>query len=134
MSGNLFYLSVIFDNNIWKQNAATHLKSLSELIIKYPTSFGNWACLLIDIFAGINELAICGEKFEILRNELLTHFIPNKVVQCADNTEMNEYPLLAQKGTSAKPLIYICRNYTCLAPSDNVALIVTQTSNCLNFN
>ncbi len=134
MSGNLFYLSVIFDNTIWKENAAGFLKTLAGLIIKYPTSFGNWACLLIDIFAGINELAICGQKFEILRDELLTHFIPNKVVQCSYNAKMNEYPLLAQKCISPKPLIYLCRNYTCQAPTDDIASIITRTSNYRKFN
>lgn len=134
MAGNLFYLSVILDNTTWKQKATGFLNNLSELIIKYPTSFGNWACLLIDIFAGINEIAICGNGFENLRDELITHFIPNKVLQCTNNPQEDEYPLLAQKSVSTKPLIYLCRNYTCQSPVDNIPSIINQIVNNPKFN
>ncbi len=77
---------------------------------------------------------LLAKKFEILRDELLTHFIPNKVVQCSYNAKMNEYPLLAQKCISPKPLIYLCRNYTCQAPTDDIASIITRTSNYRKFN
>ncbi|MBA3674157.1 MAG: thioredoxin domain-containing protein [Chitinophagaceae bacterium] len=124
MACNLLYLSVILDNKAWKEEAVGLLKSLSELIIKYPTSFGNWACLFIDQLAGINEIAICCKGFQNVRDELNTHFIPNKVLQCTDNPqEQNNYPLLAQKEISIKPLIYLCRNYTCQQPVEILSII-----------
>lgn len=133
MAVNLFYLSVILDNTAWKEKAIGLLKSLSDLIIKHPTSFGNWACLLIDLLAGINEIAICCNGFQNLRDELHTHFIPNKVLQCTDNPrEQNNYPLLAQKDISNKPLIYLCRNYTCQQPVE-ILSIIKQIDDNLEF-
>ena len=134
MIGNLFYLSIILDNAIWKEKAAGFLNSLSELIIKYPTSFGNWACLLIDVFAGINEVAICGNGFENLRDELISQFIPNKVLQCTNNPEGNEYPLFSQKSISTQPFVYLCRNYTCKAPVNNIPSIIKEIVNNPKFN
>ena len=134
MAGNLLYLSVILNDAIWKEKAVVFLKSLSELIIKYPTSFGNWACLLIDVFAGINEIAICGKGFESLRNGLLTYFVPNKVLQCTDNPEVVAYPLFIHKPVSDKPIIYLCRNYTCQVPVENIETIVSMIDKSLNFN
>ncbi|HUS02769.1 MAG TPA: thioredoxin domain-containing protein, partial [Chitinophagaceae bacterium] len=129
MAFNLFYLSVILDNPLWKQKAVTFLNSLSELIIKYPTSFGNWASLLIDVYADINEIAISGNGFEELRDELLGYFFPNKVLQCTNYPNENKYPLIAQKSVTNQPLVYLCRNYTCLAPVENIPSIINQIVN-----
>lgn len=134
MAFNLFYLSIIFDNSTWKEKAAGLLNNLSELIIKYPASFGNWASLLIDVIADINEIAICGNGFEILRNELLSIFIPNKVLQCTNDPNENKYPLITQKSISNQPLVYLCRNYTCQVPVDNIPGIINQIVNNTNFN
>ena len=134
MAGNLFYLSVIFDNKEWKEKAAGYLHNLSDLITKYPTSFGNWASIFIDIVAGINEIAICGTDYEILRDELNSYFIPNKVIQCAGNFIENKYPLLAQKSISTQPLVYLCRNYTCKVPVDNVQSVINEIVNNTKFN
>jgi len=134
MAFNLFYLSIIFNNAKWKEKAAAYLSNLSELIIKYPTSFGNWASLLIDVFAGINEIAICGNGFEKLRDELISYFIPNKVLQCTDSPKDHEYPLLSQKNNSTQPFVYLCRNYTCQVPVDNVPSIIKGIVNNPKFN
>ena len=134
MAFTLFYLSVILDNPSWKQKAVTFLSSLSELIVKYPTSFGNWASLLIDVYADISEIAICGNGFEDLRDELLGYFIPNKVLQCTNDPSEKKYPLIAQKSISSQPLVYLCRNYTCMAPVDNIPSITNQIVNNGKFN
>ena len=133
MAGNLFYLSVIFNDILFKQKAIVLLHNLSELITKYPTSLANWASVLIDIFADINEIAVCGKGFEKLRDELLNNFIPNKVIQCAKDPNGNIYPLTAQKNNLNQPLIYLCRNYTCQAPVNDVALIVNEIVNNTKF-
>ena len=130
---NSYLFSILFDNVLWKQKAVILLRNLSELIVKYPTSFGNWASLFIDVFADINEIAICGNGFENLRDELLQHFIPNKVLQCTNDPNENKYPLIAKKRFSKQPLLYLCRNYTCSAPVDNVQEIVNEIVNKTKF-
>jgi uncharacterized protein YyaL (SSP411 family) len=134
MAFNLFYLSIIFDNKIWKEKATGFLQNLSELIIKYPTSFGNWASIFIDITADVNEIAICGTGFEELRNELLSYFVPNKVLQCTNNSKDQEYLLLSQKNISTQPFVYLCRNYTCKAPVNNIPAIINEIVNNPKFN
>ncbi len=126
MAANLLYLSIIFDNKEWKEKAITLVKSLSEIIIKYPTSFGNWACVLIDQAAIINELVVIGKEFEPLRDELLQNFIPNKVLQCAEISGEVAFPLLQNRDIISEPLIYLCRNYTCKLPNKNVQVILEE--------
>ena len=133
MAHNLYYLSVIFDIPLWKEKAVRMLAGASELIVKYPTSFGNWACLLIDVFAETNEIAICGKGYEKMRDQLLGHFLPNRVIQCSDTEANDTYPLLALKSISTQPLIYLCRNYTCNSPLDNITSIVNEIVNNSKF-
>jgi uncharacterized protein YyaL (SSP411 family) len=126
MAANLYYASEIFGNPDWKERAISIIGNLSELILKYPTSFGNWACLVINICYGFNEIAIIGEGFEELRDELLKNFIPNKVLQCAGGYQGDQYPLLTNKSFSKQPLAYLCRNYMCLEPVKNVAQLMDK--------
>ena len=133
MVKNLFYLSLIYNKTEWQQRGANGIIQLLDLIAKHPTSFGNWACIFIDEVAQINEIAITGKGFEKIRDQLLSFFIPNKVLQSTE-TETDDYPLLAQKGISAEPMIYLCRNYACQSPVNNVNTIVNQITNHLNFN
>jgi uncharacterized protein YyaL (SSP411 family) len=116
MAWNLYYFSVLLGNTEWGQKAVGMVRYLSDLSGKYPTSFGNWACMMLNLYQGFNEIAITGKDFSRLRDELLGHFIPNKVLQCSENGNGNEYPLLSNKPASGEPLVYLCRNYTCLEP------------------
>jgi uncharacterized protein YyaL (SSP411 family) len=123
---NLFYLSVIFDNAVWKEKAVMLLNNISELVTKYPTSFAYWGSVLTDVYAGINELAICGTGFEKLRDELSGYYVPNKVLQCSNDMNDGNFPLLKQKAMDGRALIYLCRNYSCQSPEDNIPSIVNQ--------
>jgi uncharacterized protein YyaL (SSP411 family) len=134
MAANLLYLSIVTDNKQWQHRALNLLSNLSEITIKYPTSFGNWACTLIDQAATINEIAIVGDGFERLRDELAKNFIPNKVLQCANKPGDNTFPLLLNKESSSQPLIYLCRNYTCQSPTKDVGVIVEEVRDSTKFS
>ncbi|MEP6616289.1 MAG: thioredoxin domain-containing protein [Ginsengibacter sp.] len=126
MAANLVYFAEIFDNPTWKEMVNSLLADLSDLVVKYPASFGNWAALMVNISYGFNEIAIVGNGFEALRDELLKHYIPNKILQCTGNVLNTQYPLLAGKLSTGKPLAYLCRNYTCLEPVQNVQLLLAS--------
>ena len=119
MADNLFYLSVVFDNMQWKAQAEKILDALNTAIVNYPTSFSNWATLILKQLHGVNEIAITGPRYEESRNSLLTHYIPNKVVQCS-GAENREFPLLKGKNHQSYTSIYLCKNYQCLPPVETV--------------
>jgi len=134
MALNLLYLSIITDNREWKERAVNMLTNLSDLAINYPTSFGNWACIIIDQAALISEIAVIGKGFEPLRDELLKSFVPNKVLQCTESSGNNVFPLLSNKQVFSQPLIYLCRNYTCQSPTNNVDTIIDHIRKTSKFN
>ncbi len=119
MADNLFCLSVIFDEPEWKEQADKMLHALNKAVITYPTSFANWASLVLKNNYGINEVVITGQGYSKFRNTLLARYMPNKIVQCAA-TENTLFPLLKHKDYGGSPVIYLCRNYSCLPPVETV--------------
>ena len=96
MAGVLYQLSVFFDNNEWKQRSLRMLSSLGQTVTRYPTSFGCWNCLLLEMMAGTIEIAITGKNFETTHDELLRQYIPHKVLM-ASSIENEQFALLAGK-------------------------------------
>ena len=115
MAYNLHLLSILCDEGDWAQRSRAMLTSLGNAIIRYPGSFGNWACLLQEIIQGTNEIVVTGENLSALHREILKQFIPHRVMMVTEKTD-NNYPLLAGKQISENPTIYLCRSYTCLNP------------------
>ncbi|MEP6512541.1 MAG: thioredoxin domain-containing protein, partial [Parafilimonas sp.] len=121
MAYNLIYLSIIFDNKQWGNRGEAMLHLLGNLIIRYPTSFGFWSCVLQSVVVGIYEIAVIGNNYQNLLKEILSLFIPSKVIQSSIDSEP-EFPLLQnKKSNSLKPLIYVCKNYSCYQPVEGVA-------------
>lgn len=115
MADNLYRLSVLLDKSDWKERCLNMVSSLGKAIIRYPTSFGNWACLLQEIISGTNEIAIIGEDFSKIHQEILEKYIPHKILMAAATGE-KALPLLAGKSATRSTTIFLCRNYTCRNP------------------
>ncbi|MBL0069862.1 MAG: thioredoxin domain-containing protein [Chitinophagaceae bacterium] len=114
MAYNLHQLSILFDKRDWEQRCLAMTSSLARAITRYPTSFGNWACLLQEIIAGTNEIALIGKDFSGIHNELLGQYIPHRVLITSE-TANPVFPLL-EKPVAETTAIYLCRNYTCQNP------------------
>ena len=115
MADNLYRLSILFDEKQWKQKSLDMVSALGKAITRYPTSFGNWACLLQEIITGTNEIAIVGEEFSKIHEEVLEKYIPHKVLM-AGATADNSFPMLVEKNVIRLTTIFLCRNYTCKNP------------------
>jgi uncharacterized protein YyaL (SSP411 family) len=125
MAENLFYLSVVFNEPGWYAIAQKITMALGTAIIKYPTSFGIWASLLLKQTFGINELVITGNGFAGLRDQLLEQYIPGKILQSAASENMG-FAMLRGKNPGNETLIYLCRQYACKAPVTSVSALMVQ--------
>ncbi len=112
---NLHHLSILFDQEHWREMVEKILSSLGNAIIKYPTSFGNWACLLKEIIDGTQEIAIVGESSAELISQVLAEFIPQKIFMTT-SAKTDNFPLLRGKLPANPPLIYLCKRYACQQP------------------
>ncbi len=128
MAFNLQYIGVVFDITGYRERAIKMCAGLQQAVHRYPGSFGVWATMILSIFGGIAELAIIGKNAAAVRRELLGHFIPFRVLQSAQEPD-NDLPLLANKPTSPDTQIYLCKDYQCSAPVNNVSDLIRLLKN-----
>jgi uncharacterized protein YyaL (SSP411 family) len=115
MCRNLYELSILFDIPAWKERAINMLTAVGDKVTRYPSSFGVWANLLLEIVDGTEEIAILGDNALGISTEILALFLPHKVFM-QSRTPGERFPLLAGKPQDERTLIYFCRNYACQQP------------------
>ncbi len=131
MAENLHRLSILFDKKDWQEQAVSMLSSLGRAITRYPVSFGNWACLLLQQVSGTEEIAVVGEDFGGVHLDILEKYIPHKVLM-ASATGDNSFPLLVEKTAIRSTTIFLCRTYTCLNPvfsAKDLMLLINKPDN-----
>ena len=115
MADSLYRLALIFDKKEWEDRSFSMLSSLGVAISRYPTSFGCWNCLLLEMITGTVEIAILGKNFGGIHKEMLEKFIPHRIIMSSE-FEKDQFPILAKKTLSNPPSIYVCKKFTCFQP------------------
>ena len=119
MAENLLYLSIIFDQQEWRQNALKMLSAMVPLITKHPVSFAMWGNTFLKQVAGYIEIVITGDNAEQVAKKVRQFFLPNKVL-LASNVE-KKIPLLSGKKYKNTPEIHVCRDFTCFPPVTGIS-------------
>lgn len=115
----LYALGILFDNSAWREQAYVNAMLMHQMANRYPTSFGVWADLIQSLYFGVPEIAVVGEDFAVVRASVLEHCIPYRVMQSASRA-VEAYPLLAGKPGGEKSNIYLCKDYSCQRPVNQV--------------
>jgi uncharacterized protein YyaL (SSP411 family) len=102
--------------------------SLGMAIVRYPGSFGNWACLFQEFYEGTHEISVVGKDYNKLKNSILTEYIPHRLLVAAPFPEA-DFPLLRGKDPAEKTAIWLCKNYACQAPVESVADLMSLIDN-----
>jgi len=123
MADNLYRLGLYFDESRWKEKSIQMASSLVNAIVRYPTSFGTWSCILLEISTGVNEIVIISEESQRILNQVLKEYIPHKIIMSATDGS-NSFPLLSGKERSNETALYLCRNYTCENPVSSISALI----------
>jgi hypothetical protein len=132
MAFNLIYLSALFNEPDLAERARRMAFALGRPIMGYPGSFGVWATLFMAFTYNIPEVVITGRRLEYARKEFLEQFIPYRVFQSATE-ENTQFPLLSGRPVEDAPLIFLCENYTCQLPVNEVPTLVRLLENVQKF-
>lgn len=120
----LFKLSLYFENNDYQNKYQQILKNIEAEIPKYVSGYSNWASLLLTQVYPFYEIAIIGNEALENRNDFFEKFIPNKLL--VGTTNNSKLPLLRQKQTNGKTMIYVCYNKTCQKPVETTKEALKQ--------
>ena len=131
MAWNLTRLGIVFNQASWKERANKMLRGVEPVLLKYPTSFGKWGCLWVELQQGIGELAVIGEDALSSTKEMHASFLPNRVMLIGQESDPS-IPLLANRPVTPASKFYVCQNYACLSPVEDAAdalkLLLTKSS------
>lgn len=132
MASNLLYLSIIYDQPEWGERARRMAAALNRPVTSYPGSFGIWATLYQALTYTIPEIVLTARRPDPTRKEFLSQLIPYRVFQSAqeDNTH---FPLLRDKSAGDIPQLFLCKNYSCQLPVNEVATLIRLLENVNNF-
>ena len=119
----LLRLAVIAGELEHRRLAVTALRSMRELMARFPTGAGHWLSALDFYLSTAKEVVIVGDRDESdtqdLLSEVYRHHLPNRVlVGLKDGDEpLASVPLLKNRiKIEGRPTAYVCQNYICQLP------------------
>lgn len=124
MAYNLYRLSILFDQQGWRERSERMVASLGKAMTSYPTSFGTWLQLFFEQASGTSEIAVIGEDWENYLEKILGIYISHKLALASANP-LPGYPLLAGKAETSITRIYLCKNYACRQPVNTIPEFVS---------
>ena len=80
------------------------------------------------LIKGIPEIALVGQNFNQTLMNFLCNFIPLKIIQSSERSN-KDYPLLNGKTASIGTQFYVCKNFTCQQPVNQVDDLMKQLTN-----
>ena len=131
----LLRLAVITGDSELERRAVASLRSVRELMTRFPTGAGRWLSGLDFYLSTPKELAIIGRSGETATDALLSQvfrrFLPNRVVVGSDSLddvkERHAVPLLEGRDRiGGLPAAYVCENYVCNLPVTDPAALADQ--------
>jgi len=123
MADNLYRLALYFDKPEWRDKSTRMISSLGNAIVRYPSSFGVWACILQEQTNGTNEIALVADEPQTILKQLLKEYIPHKIIMSAKEGS-NLFPLLSGKEKTGEITLYLCRNYACEKPVSSIQALM----------
>jgi uncharacterized protein YyaL (SSP411 family) len=123
MADNLYRLGLYFDQAGWRDQALRMIGSLGNAIVRYPTSFGLWACLMQELADGTNEIALISNEPDDVLLQVLKRYIPHRIIMASD-APSNAFPLLSGKEKKGENTLYLCRNYSCKKPVNSIEALM----------
>jgi len=124
IANSLFLLSHYYDRKDYLQLASQMLNNVKKDIPGYGAGYSNWMQLMIRFTTPFYEIAMVGKQAQEKRKELDQYYLPNKIILGSQHPSM--LPLLQNKYSEGKTLIYVCENKTCKLPVGEIKEVLKQ--------
>ncbi|MFC1733964.1 thioredoxin domain-containing protein [candidate division KSB1 bacterium] len=124
MARSLLKLGLYYDYPKYKEMAKRMLGNLHESLIKYPTSFSNWAILLLEVVYTQYIVTILGNEAHEKRIAFNQYYEPLKLF--AGGIEENFLPHTQQRLVKGETMIYVCTEKDCRKPTIDIQEAINQ--------
>ena len=124
MAINLHSLSVYFDEANYHHISESLLKSVIKEIENYGPGYSNWAMLLLQKLKPQTEVVIVGKSVNEYLLALYKQSHPNVIFALSD--KKSDLPLLKNRFVDGQTLMYVCKNNSCLLPTELIEEALKQ--------
>ncbi len=114
----LLLLSYYFDQPEYVNILDGMIEKIQGKIQKFPSGFSNWMQLILQRDMGFYQIIISGPEAKTWVQKLHAMYIPNAIIIRVH--ESSQIPLLADKKTGAKTMVYICKDKVCQLPVESI--------------
>jgi len=114
LARSLFKLGHYFENDLYSTTSKQMLNNVKNDFQEYASGYSNWMQLHTNLSGNFYEIAVVGEKAKEKVKEINQKYIPNKLI--AGGTIESKQPLLKNRYSKNKTLIYVCIDGTCKLP------------------
>jgi len=114
MARNLYVLGQLYYHEDYISMSKQMFHNVKADMMQHPSYYANWATLACWLSDEPFEVAIVGDDFEKIRQELDKNFLPNVLLLGGKNE--GTLPLLKNKLEEGQTTIYVCHNKTCKLP------------------
>ena len=119
MANNLWRLAQHFDNAGFLSHAKKMLRHAALDMARFPSSYSNWGSLYLRHVYHQFEVAFTGPNSHELLGEFSKKYHPGATV--AGSTSESQLPLLLNRFSTEKSLIFVCEGYACKLPTADVS-------------
>ena len=124
MAVNLQKLGVYFEDANYTKISETLLKSTLTEMESYAQGYSNWAILLLQNIKPQTEVVIVGKFVNEIMLTLYKQTPPNVIF--ALSNQSSDLPLVKNRYVNDKTNIYVCKNKSCLLPTESVDEAIKQ--------
>ena len=121
---NLFVLGQYFYNDDYISKARQMLVNVKDDLQKNIAYYSNWGLLEIAFVSPPFEVAIVGNQYNDMRQQIDAHYLPN--VLLSGGRIQGSLPLLESKLVEGQTTIYVCRDKSCKKPVTEVSKALEQ--------
>ncbi|MDQ4132846.1 MAG: thioredoxin domain-containing protein [Actinomycetota bacterium] len=116
---SLLRLGALVGNDEYRERAEAILRLVADPVRSHPTAFAHFLSAVDLAAEPITEVAIVGDRRDLVE-AVQRRYLPNTVLAWGQ-----PYPSPLFEGRT-EGLAYVCRNYACQKPADNVADLLGQ--------
>lgn len=127
MAKNLFKLSKLFPERYYEETSLQMLKNTQNNFEKNAQNHANWLQLLLYINQAFYEVAIVGENYKEIAEELRKHYLPNTIL--AGTKRESTIGILQNRYSHDSTFIYICEKGACKLPVEKADKALKQLQN-----
>jgi uncharacterized protein YyaL (SSP411 family) len=130
---NLLRLAQFRNEQRWRERAEKTIAAFSPQISHFPSAMPQLLVALDFSLSKPRQIVIAGKRdakdTRALLAEVHRHFLPNKILLLADGGDGQKFleekleALSAMKPVDNKPTAYVCENFACQAPLNEVAAL-----------